>query len=118
MMIELQVRRFFCDVADCVKQTFVEQVDGLTTRYSRHSVAARRLLLAVALALGGRAGQRLTRWLSLPAGRMSLLRLIRAVPDRVVVTPKVLGVDDFSLRRGTGRRPRRRSTAPRQRTRA
>jgi transposase len=41
-MIELRVRRFFGDVAACVKKTFVEQVTGLTTRYGRHSVAARR----------------------------------------------------------------------------
>jgi hypothetical protein len=49
-MIELRVRRFFCDVVDCVKKTFAEQVAGLTTRHGRHSIAARRVLLAVALA--------------------------------------------------------------------
>ena len=92
-MIELRVRRFFCDVVDCVKKTFAEQVAGLTTRHGRHSVAARRVLLAVALALGGRAGQRLTGWLSLTTGRMSLLRLIRAIPDAKIATPTVLGVD-------------------------
>jgi hypothetical protein len=92
-MIELRVRRFFCDVAACVKKTFVEQVAGLTTRHARHSVAARHVLLPAALVVGGRAGQRLTGWLSLPTGRMSLLRLLRAVPDRVVVTPKMLAVD-------------------------
>jgi transposase len=98
--IELRVRRFFCDAAVCVKKTFVEQVAGLKSRHGRHSVAARRVLLAVALALGGPAGQRLSAWLSLPTGRMSLLRLIRAIPDAKITAPTVLGVDDFALRRG------------------
>jgi transposase len=98
--IGLTVRRFFCDTADCRRKTFVEQVSGLTVRHARHSIAARAVLLAVALALGGRAGARLTGWLAMPTGRMSLLRLIRAMPEPVVPTPQALGVDDFALRRG------------------
>lgn len=50
--------------------------------------------------MGGRAGQRLSGHLALSAGRMTLLRLIRAVPEPAAATPKVLGVDDFALRRG------------------
>jgi transposase len=72
--IELTVRRFFCDTTDCARKTFVEQIAGLTMRHARHSVAARTVLQAVALALGGRAGARLTGWLAMPVGRMSLLR--------------------------------------------
>jgi transposase len=98
--IELTVRRFFCDSATCVKKTFAEQVPGLTSRHARHTMAARNLLQAIALALGGRAGARLLGWLALPAGRMSLLRLIRAIPELAPSTPGVLGVDDFALRRG------------------
>jgi hypothetical protein len=96
----LTVRRFFCDTTDCARKTFVEQIAGLTMRHARHSVAARTVLQAVALALGGRAGARLTGWLAMPVGRMSLLRLIRAMPEPLVLTPKALGVDDFGLRRG------------------
>ncbi len=98
--IELTVRRFFCDTAECARATFVEQVAGLTQRYARRSVAAQTLLQAVAFALGGRAGARLTGWLGMPTGRMSLLRLIRAMPETAVVAPRVLGVDDFAIRRG------------------
>jgi transposase len=36
----------------------------------------------------------------MPTSRSTLLRLVRAVPDRRVVTPRVLGVDEFALRRG------------------
>ena len=52
------------------------------------------------LALGGRAGARLSSRLACPASRSTLLRLIRALPDPAAGAPKVLGVDDFALRRG------------------
>ena len=32
--IELTVRRFFCDAAECGRTTFVEQVTGLTQRHA------------------------------------------------------------------------------------
>jgi transposase len=100
VVIHLRVRRFFCDNTACPKKIFSEQIGGVTVRYARHSVLARRALEALALALGGRAGQRLGGRLAVQVGRMTLIRLIRAMPEPVAGTPRVLGVDDFSLRRG------------------
>jgi transposase len=100
VVIHLRVRRFFCDNTACPKKIFSEQIGGVTVRYARHSVLARRALEALALALGGRAGQRLGGRLAVRVGRMTLIRLIRAMPEPVAGTPQVLGVDDFSLRRG------------------
>jgi transposase len=99
-VLHLRVRRFFCTTVACVQKIFVEQVDGLTVRHGRASVLARRLLEPVALALGGRAGARLTDRLGLGVGRMTLLRLLRALPLPAVPALTVLGVDDFALRRG------------------
>jgi transposase len=100
VLIDLQARRFFCGNGACVKATFAEQVPGLTTRYSRRTPALEAVLQAVALALGGRAGARLTGRLAGTASRSTLLRLIRAAPDPQSRTPLVLGVDDFALRKG------------------
>jgi hypothetical protein len=60
VMICLAVRRFFCPAGDCVKVTFAEQVEGLTSKNARRTPAVTALLEAVALALGGRAGARLS----------------------------------------------------------
>ena len=100
VLIDLQARRFFCSNGACAKATFAEQVPGLTSRYGRRTCGLQVVLRAVALALGGRAGARLTSRLACSVSRSTLLRLIRAAPDPAGTTPLVLGVDDFALRKG------------------
>ncbi|GGN13595.1 hypothetical protein GCM10011609_62690 [Lentzea pudingi] len=58
------------------------------------------MLRHIALALGGRAGARLAAHLATHVNRMTLLRLVRELPNPRTSAPKVLGVDDFALRRG------------------
>ncbi|WP_352241890.1 ISL3 family transposase [Microbispora sp. NBRC 16548] len=100
-VIHLRVRRFRCGNDDCAATTFAEQVPGLTVRYGRYSIPLRTLLQTIALALGGRAGARLTCRLAAAVNRMTLIRLIRSLPDPAPDGgPQVLGVDDFALRRG------------------
>jgi transposase len=81
VVLLLTVRRFFCDQASCAKQTFAEQIPGLTIRYGRTTAPARQVVSAVAMALGGRAGARLAGRLSVPVSRTTLLRMIRRRPD-------------------------------------
>jgi transposase len=101
VVIFLSVRRFLCLSPQCPKVTFAEQVSRLTSRHARRTPAVTAVLEAVALALGGRAGARLTGRLAAGVSRMTLLRLIRALPDPAVQeAPRVLGVDEFALRKG------------------
>jgi transposase len=58
------------------------------------------MLQAIGLTLGGRPGSRHCVRLAMPTSRITLLRLVRALPDRSVAAPRVLGVDEFALRRG------------------
>ena len=68
----------------------------------------RGMLEKLAVALAGRAGAQLARLARLarasqaPTSRLTLLRLLMALPnpDPAAVTPRVLGVDNFALRRG------------------
>ncbi|MEV5433982.1 transposase family protein [Streptomyces sp. NPDC052701] len=59
VVIDLCVRRLFCDTARCARRTFVEQVAGLTVRYGRRTAALAEIVQVLALALAGRAGARL-----------------------------------------------------------
>jgi transposase len=99
-LVHLQVRRFFCRNSACAAVTFAEQVPALAGRHARRTAGLTETLEAIALALGGRAGARLTGRLASSASRSTLLRLIRALPDLPAAAPRVLGVDDFALRRG------------------
>jgi transposase len=98
--IRLHVRRFFCPTTDCPIRTFVEQVEGLTTRHARRTPLLRGMLEAIGLALVGRAGARMAAQLGAQVSRDTLLRLVRALPDPPPRPLTVVGVDDFALRRG------------------
>ncbi|MFJ8062955.1 transposase family protein [Streptomyces sp. NPDC096142] len=97
--IDLSVRRLYCENAGYPRRVFAEQVDGLTVRYSRRTPALLRVLEAVAVALASRSGARFAKALNSVVSRMTLLRLVMAVPAPVRAVPKVLGVDDFATRR-------------------
>ena len=98
--IRLAVRRFFCPDTGCGSKTFAEQVDGLTSRYARKTPLLSSVLSRIAVALAGRAGSRLAAGLGAPASRQVMLRLVMAAPDPEAPAPRVLGVDDFAVRRG------------------
>ena len=98
--IRLAVRRFLCTAPGCKRKTFAEQVEGLTVRYARKTPLLAGVLGSIAVALAGRAGSRLAAGLGVPASRQVMLRRVMATPDPEAPSPRVLGVDDFAIRRG------------------
>jgi transposase len=100
VIVHLQVRRFRCREQTCPRRTFVEQVPLLVERYARRTRRLRADLEEIGLALGGRPGSRLSTRQNKPTSRMTLLRLVRALPDPPIEVPTVLGVDEFAFRRG------------------
>ncbi len=98
VLIHLQVRRFFCDNRRCVRRIFAEQVPDLAPARGRFAHPLRRSLECIGLALGARAGARLATPLGMPVSPRTLLRTLHALPEMEVPTPRVLGLDDFSVR--------------------
>jgi transposase len=101
VLIWLLVRLLRCGNAECPVGSFAEQPAGLATPYARKTPLLAGQLGAVAAALAGRAGSRLAR-IVLAAGvsRDTLIRALMAVPDPPAGAVRVLGADDFSLRKG------------------
>ncbi|MFF4259772.1 transposase [Streptomyces sp. NPDC001663] len=99
MVIELTVRRLFCDASRCSRRTFAEQVEGLTVRYGRYTPLLLEMLQAVGLALADSAGARLLEMLRVMVSRVTLLSIVLALPEPPVQCPRILGVDEFALRR-------------------
>jgi transposase len=97
--VRVRVRRMRCPVPGCRVQTFREQVPGVIDRYQRRTARLAGQVSAVARELAGRAGARLLQVLGIPVSRHAALRALLAIPLPAVAVPRVLGVDDFALRR-------------------
>ncbi|TDT97292.1 transposase [Streptomyces sp. 846.5] len=99
VLVSVRVRRLACRVLDCPRQTFREQVPGLLERYQRRTNRLADQVGSVVKELAGRAGARLSRILACAVSRSTALRMLmrQAVPPQRV--PRVLGVDDFALKR-------------------
>jgi transposase len=94
-----RVRKLFCHNRKCPRRLFTERRPGLVAPWARRTVRLMAHLLAIALALGGAAGARLSRSLGLTVSRNTLLRLIRRAPCPAIIPPQVLSVDEFARRK-------------------
>ena len=85
----------------CGVQTFREQVPGVLDRYQRRTVRLTGQVSAIARELAGRASVRLLPALGISASRHTMLRVLLRIPLPALAVPRVLGIDDFALRRGS-----------------
>src|SRR6516162_2987593 len=89
-----------CPVPGCPRQTFREQVPGVLERYRRHTARLAGQVSAAVRELAGRAGSRLLAALGIDISRHTALRILLAIGLPDLEVPRVLGIDDFALRRG------------------
>lgn len=99
VLLHLTVRRFFCTNPTCVRRTFTEQAAAVITPYARRTERLKAAQRELAFASGGEAAARTAKDLGLQASPDSFLRLIRSTPEPTFPSPRVLGVDDWALRK-------------------
>jgi transposase len=99
VVVRLRVRRLVCPALSCTRQTFREQVPGLLERHQRRTVRLAGHIAEVARELCGRAASRLANLLAMPVSRSTVLRWLWRLPVPEAPVPRVIGVDDFALRR-------------------
>ena len=97
--IQLRVRKWFCRNRHCPRHIFTERLPTVAAPWARRTLRLAQRLVAVGLALGGKAGVSLSQRWGLAVSRNTLLRLLRRQPVPAHATPTVLGVDDFALRK-------------------
>jgi transposase len=100
VVVKLRARRMRCPVLGCGVQTFREQVTGVLERYQRRTARLSGQVEAAVRALAGRAGSRLLAAFGIGVSRHTALRSLMAVRLPELVVPRVLGIDDFALRKG------------------
>ena len=96
----LTVRRFFCDNPTCERKLFCERLGPALRVYAHQTTRRTATLQRLGLRVGSKPGARLSRELGLPTSPTTLLRLMRQTVLPPAPTPRVLGLDDFALRKG------------------
>jgi hypothetical protein len=98
--VRVRVRRMRCPVLGCRRQTFREQVPGVLERCQRRTARLAGQAGAAVRELAGRAGARLLAALGVNLSRHTALRILMAIRLPGLDVPRVLGIDDFALRKG------------------
>ena len=98
--LHLHMRRFFCRNAACSRQIFCERLPSVAAAYRRQTNGLYAALQQLGLTLGGKPGARLATILKMPTSWMTVLRRVLTVALPTHHTPRVLGVDDWSWRKG------------------
>lgn len=96
--VVVRVRRLVCPRLGC-RQRFREQLPGVLERYQRRTTRLGAQVGAVVRELAGRAGARVLAALAVIVSRHTALRVLARLPLPARPVPRVLGVDDFTLRR-------------------
>jgi transposase len=97
--LQLRVRKWFCRNRPCPRHIFTERLPTVMAPWARRTLRLAQRFIALGIALGGKAGARLSQDWRLAVSRNTLLRLLRRLPMPSLPTPTVLGVDDFALRK-------------------
>jgi hypothetical protein len=97
--LKIRARRFFCENRGCKRSIFCERLPEITA-HARKTERLEEASAMIAFELGGEAGARLARELGLPISPDALLERIRRAPRLGAGQVKVLGVDDWAIKKG------------------
>ena len=97
--LRLHVRRFRCLTPTCPRRTFAERLPALAWHAQRTGRLTETIRVLGGEA-GGEAGARMATRLRMPLSSDTVLRILRRTPTPAQPAPRVLGIDDFALRKG------------------
>lgn len=100
VLIEVSVRRFFCDNPGCARRIFSERLNTIAAPWARRTQRLADTQRKIGLVAGGSAGANLCQVLGCPAQGDLLLGLLHSLVLPEAPTPRVLGVDDWAKRKG------------------
>jgi len=98
--LDMAVHRFFCDNGYCEAKTFTERIPAFIQHYARRTNRLATRQQSVAIEAGGAIAQRVLSILDMPVNSDTLIRFVRNEPEPDVATPRVVGVDEWSKRKG------------------
>ena len=100
VVLRLGVRKFFCRVPTCPRNVFAERLPDLVEPWARVSNRLLEELKALGLSASAEVNERLAPRLGMKVKAPTLLRYLRTIPASPDAAVRVLGIDDFAMRRG------------------
>src|SRR2546428_11198965 len=100
VVLRLCVRKFFCSTASCPRKVFAERLPDLVEPWARVSNRLLEEVKALGLSASAEVSERLAPRLGMQVKASTLLRYLRAIPSPPDASVRVLGIDDFAIRRG------------------
>ena len=99
--VNLQVYKYYCKNENCHRKIFAQRMGEKLKPYARRTHRLTQHLNQIGFALGGNNGARIAGFIGMPISSSTLLRIIHHfVPNQEISTPRVLGIDDWSFRKG------------------
>jgi transposase len=98
--LRLAVRRFRCLTPTCPRRTFAERLPALAPWHAQRTGRLTETVRVLGSEAGGEAGARMVHRLRMPLSGDTVLRILQSTPAPPRPTPRVLGIDDFALRKG------------------
>src|SRR5256714_2542864 len=100
VVLQLRVRKFACWTATCPRKVFAERLPELVQPWARVNNRLLEEVKALGLAASAEVSERLAPRLGMQVKASTLLRYLRAIPSPPDASVRVLGIDDFAIRRG------------------
>src|SRR5207249_11425116 len=100
VVLQLGVRKFFCRTATCQRKVFAERLPDLVEPWARVSNRLLEELKALGLSASAEVSERLAPRLGMKVKAPTLLRYLRSISPPSDAPVRVLGIDDFAMRRG------------------
>ncbi|HEU5424862.1 MAG TPA: ISL3 family transposase [Nitrolancea sp.] len=98
--LHFRTRRWFCDNPHCDRRIFTERLPTIAAPHSRRTQRLATIVLVFGVAVGGAPGAHLLAALGIGVSDDTLRRAVGRAALPEAATPRVLGVDDWSLRKG------------------
>ena len=100
VLLLLTVRKYICHTCDCLRSIFTERLPELVQSYARMTNRLRQWIEAIGRAESGEVGARLAEHLGMCVSPTTILRRLMALFTPPVGTVSMLGIDNWSFRRG------------------
>jgi transposase len=98
--LHLTVHKFFCCNPRCRRKIFTERVPTFVEPWAQMTLRLGAAIQAIGLCTSGSLGVRLATRLGIATSWMTILRRMMALPTPAPGAVTVLGIDDFSFKRG------------------